>query len=227
MSVTSQRATCWSLTINNPTPQDEEYIALARQKGWKVDGQLEKGAEGTSHYQLILKTSQVRFAQVKKAFPRAHIEIARNPAALQAYTHKTDTRLDSLPAGSERYPSLSKFWELIYDEVGVQWNADEPSISFRHDTVLLRFDELVDKLIRKGYHVETMAINPQIRSAFAKFSSAIFYRIYVDRQTRQTTQEIVVPTTHSQDGLEEEEGSTEASEEGSEDGSWASDESPF
>jgi len=43
------RATCWSLTINNPTKSDEEWIQQARQKGWQVEGQKEVGAEGTEH----------------------------------------------------------------------------------------------------------------------------------------------------------------------------------
>jgi len=227
MSVTSQRATCWSLTINNPTPQDEEHIALARQKGWKVDGQLEKGAEGTPHYQLILRTPQVRFSQVKKAFPRAHIEIARNPAALQVYTHKTDTREGSLPASSERYPSLTRFWELILGELD---GFPDPLSSNGKVGQQRRLDFLDDRtrdLIRQGYYVETLAINPQTRSAFAKFAPELYARVLTDRQTRQTAQEIVVPTTYNQHGVEEEESDGSSSEEGSEDGSWASDESPF
>ena len=87
MSSTS-RSNIWSLTINNPTADDEECIQLARQKGWKVEGQKEVGKEGTPHYQLMLKTPQVRFSAVKKLFPRAHIEIARNATALAQYVTK-------------------------------------------------------------------------------------------------------------------------------------------
>lgn len=79
----TDRATAWSLTINNPTQADEESIQLARQKGWQVIGQLEEGENGTKHYQLLLKTSRIRFGGVKKLFPRAHIEVARNVAALE------------------------------------------------------------------------------------------------------------------------------------------------
>lgn len=111
----SDRATCWSLTLNNPTEDDDECIARARQKGWKVDGQPEKGEKDrTRHYQLILRTPQVRFSAVKKAFPRAHIEIARNPQALETYCHKEETRDGELPSSSDKYPSLSKFWKLVY-----------------------------------------------------------------------------------------------------------------
>lgn len=81
----SQRARAWSVTINNPTQTDEYDIAQARLKGWKVEGQLEKGEQGTTHYQLLVKTPQVRFSLIKKAFPRAHIEVCRNLTALTAY----------------------------------------------------------------------------------------------------------------------------------------------
>jgi len=92
MSLTTIRSTCWSLTINNPTKDDVEQINLARQRGWKVEGQLEKGLEGTQHYQLRLMTPQVRFSSVKKAFPRAHIEVARDPIALGKYVTKEATK---------------------------------------------------------------------------------------------------------------------------------------
>ena len=89
--MSQQRASVWSVTINNPTQTDEYNISEARQKGWKVEGQLERGEQGTEHYQLILRTPQVRFSAVKQVFPRAHIEVARNVGALTAYVHKEDT----------------------------------------------------------------------------------------------------------------------------------------
>ena len=111
MSKTTVRATCWSVTINNPIAADEENIALARQKGWKVEGQLEKGKGGDSHYQLSVKTPQVRFSQVKAQFPRAHIEVARNPTALQQYVVKEETRVAAIPTSQEMYPSQQRVWE--------------------------------------------------------------------------------------------------------------------
>lgn len=92
----TDRGTCWSLTINNPTQDDEDAIHIARQKGWKVEGQKERGEQGTEHYQLMLRTPQVRFSAVKKQFPRAHIELARNPSALATYVSKEETRLQPL-----------------------------------------------------------------------------------------------------------------------------------
>jgi len=178
------RATAWSLTVNNPTAADEEYMNLARQAGWKVEGQLEVGAEGTPHYQLLLRTPQVRFAAVKKAFPRAHIEVARNVKALETYVHKDDTREGELPTQQEAYPSLSRFWELVYAQLltaeliarhphyqRVDWlpEAGDP---------LVEFDMAVGNLIDEGYHVEFLAVNPANRSAFKKFSTSLFTRVY-------------------------------------------------
>lgn len=94
-SITS-RATCWSVTINNPTKDEVATWANLRQNFlWikEVKGQLEKGENGTEHIQGLLRTEQVRFSQVKKVFPRAHIEIARNQFALSAYVNKDDTRV--------------------------------------------------------------------------------------------------------------------------------------
>lgn len=194
--MTDNRATAWSLTINNPTSADEEDIALARQRGWKVEGQKELGAEGTPHYQLLVRTPQVRFSAVKKAFPRAHIEVARNVRALQAYVHKEETRDSDLPSSQEKYPSLSVFWGLLYDEFradsvlnvdGTKQHCDwAPHVTNPLD----EYEYAVDRLIRRGYHVETLAVNPQNISAFKKYAIPLMVRhlratlpTQTDRQT--------------------------------------------
>lgn len=178
--MTTQRATYWSVTINNPTPADEESIQLARQKGWKVEGQLEKGEGGTLHYQLAVRTPQVRFSALKRQFPRAHIEVARNVAALSQYVTKEDTRQQSLPQSQEMYPSLSKLWELISQYITLH----QPTlidatrrlyIPNRIDKLAI-FDDAIKHLIEQGYHVETMGVNPQVRTAWKLYSHALFAR---------------------------------------------------
>ena len=215
------RGTNWSITINNPTPQDEEYIALARQKGWKVEGQLEQGAEGTPHYQLLVKTPQSRFSALKKAFPRAHIELARNVKALETYVKKDETRIGELPTSSEKYPSLSKFWELICDRIK---DVNEYGCQFanprRH---LEQLDDAVRLLIEEGYHVESLAVNPSTRSIWNQFSFSIQKRTETERQTaiRQAeliSQSVVIPTINAdEESPQEEDSSSEASSQGSED----------
>jgi len=198
------RATCWSVTINNPTSTDMEQIALARQKGWKVEGQLEQGTEGTPHYQLLVKTPQVRFSAVKKAFPRGHVEQARNAVALQQYVNKEEGRLSGLPTAQEKYPSLSKFWILVYQQFAAQnWLdlCDEfPKVLWTREVgkqpILSLFDKSVGNLIDVGYHVESIAANPATRSMFKSFWQNIFLRSYnelmeTDRQTDIAVESVV------------------------------------
>lgn len=186
----TERATCWSLTINNPTAADEEQIATARQKGWKVEGQLEKGVEGTIHYQLMLRTPQMRFSAVKKHFDRAHVEVARDPNALAKYVNKEGTRVGTLPS-TEKYPSMSKLWELIYrrNNTGDRYGWDMTSLP---DTVQMYcegmrklmetgplewFDIQIRALIADGYHVESLAVNPQVRACWKNYWESILLRV--------------------------------------------------
>lgn len=191
------------MTINNPTADDEECIALARQKGWKVEGQLEKGKEGTPHYQLKLSTGQVRFSAVKKAFPRAHIEPARNVAALSQYVTKEDTRIGTLTTTQEKYPSMSRFWWLVYGKIAdvIGGPAEDFEWDYMNDKrKMTYFDEACKSLIFEGYYIDMMAVNPQYRALFAKFARAILHRAYEDSQTdsqhsRENVAVVNIPTT--------------------------------
>lgn len=183
--MSQDRSTVWSVTINNPNDGDEEQIAMARQKGWKVDGQIEVGENGTRHYQLIVRTPQTRFASVKKMFSRAHIEIARNPQALEQYVHKDTTRVGELAVTNDKYPSLSKLWELIYPLIPCEgsWCVKDQDVKLR------MFDVAIGTLIEDGYHVESMGVNPQIRSAFCKYWTSLRIRVEsADRQTDRQTE---------------------------------------
>lgn len=208
----TDRSTAWSLTINNPTPSDEEGIALARQRGWKVEGQLEKGKEGTLHYQLMVKTPQVRFSAVKKAFPRAHIEVARNVQALQQYVTKQDTRQSDLPTSQEKYPSMSKFWELLFMKFNtlnfIDYSTNDIEMFWYKETKgftpLQLFDMAVSRIIEDGYFVESMATNPQVRQQFKLYWVYIFRRTHnilvdKDRQTasRSESEQSIVVETHN------------------------------
>lgn len=210
--MTTQRANTWSLTINNPTKDDEEAVQLARSKGWKVEGQIEQGKEGTRHYQLMVRTPQLRFSAVKKVFPRAHIEIARNVSALQSYVNKEDTRIGTLPGSSSKYPSVSKMWELIFahftaDKDGLDLMALPNDIRFyrQHRETLFAaaplalLDEAVRGLITEGYYVEHHACNPQIRQQWKLFAREILTRTahelsQTDRQT-DSVQSVDIPVS--------------------------------
>lgn len=194
---TTKRSMWWSITINNPTADDEEALALARQAGWKIEGQLEKGAEGTPHYQLAVKSpGQVRFSAVKKLFARAHIEAARQPKALRLYAGKEETRIGELPTSQEMYPSLSKFWELIAFEldalnpyiVGTWFGAeewDERKGEGPLPSAVEALKKATSRLIEKGYHVESLASNPAVKSAWKDFHVALCRRSYDERRKRE------------------------------------------
>lgn len=85
------RQTWWSLTINNPTPEDDILLANTPRFVKRIKYQKEVGENGTEHYQIALNTQQVRFSQIKNWLSRAHIEPARNPQALLNYVEKSDT----------------------------------------------------------------------------------------------------------------------------------------
>lgn len=235
----SQRATCWSVTINMKNVAKstaDECIQLARAAGWKVDGQLEKGdEEGTPHYQLMVSTPQVRFTAVKKMFPTAHIEIARKPQALKAYVHKEDTREGDLPEQNEFYPSLAKFWDLLIPELTPLRDYGSEVVNPKRR--LDQLDDAVRKLIAKGYHVEGIGMNPATRSAWNSYNVAIMSRHeleknrreVVDRQTDRhvevSSSGIIIPTTN--DASEEDStcGSSQHSEEPSSE-DYGTDDSP-
>lgn len=188
MTSTTQRASCWALTINNPTDADEICIATAKQKGWKVDGQTERGENGTFHYQLMLRTPQVRFSAVKRAFPRAHIEVARNVAALASYVTKSATRVGTLPSASDMYPNLTAYWQLVYDycESKNYLNHNEWLTELDHSDQLWWkeaprdknsiLDEATRDIIKKGYFVESLAVNPATRAMWFRFKNQIMAR---------------------------------------------------
>jgi hypothetical protein len=175
----SQRASCWSVTINNPIDADEYNIASARQKGWKVEGQLEKGEQGTTHYQLFVRTPQVRFSHMKRMFPRAHIEVARNVSALQTYVNKEETRVASLKVDQAFYPTQTQIFSW-YGSYYRDVKKDCPRA-----TNLEIFDLLVAQKIRQGFYIGAECMNPQIRSYIKKFGEHIAHRelTTLDRQT--------------------------------------------
>lgn len=175
----SVRANCWSITINNPTQTDEYNISQARQKGWKVHGQLEKGENGTPHYQIMLRTPQVRFSAVKSIFPRAHIEVSRNPTALAAYVQKDETRVGQLQLDQGKYPTQLQLFQWFSS----YWYNIKPEK--KNATNLEIFDLMIAQKIAQGYMIGAEVMNPQIRAFIKKFGDqlALRHRRTLDRQT--------------------------------------------
>jgi len=179
----SERATCWSITINNPTAEDMKP-SFPNDK-WIMTGQMEKGEEGTIHYQGMLTTPQVRFSQVKKVLPRAHIEVAKNKTALGKYVSKTETRLAAVEDITSNVPTLfdyqhkiaSKWDDIEFAQFAEQYD-DEQLAKIGMGEIAVRYvDTLVEKDIMAGVcGVEYIAINPMWRSAWKRFYKSMVAR---------------------------------------------------
>jgi hypothetical protein len=172
--------------------QREDALRL----GWTCEGQLEECPDtGRKHYQFAIKTPQVRMSQVIKVFKGAHIEPARNKDALLQYVKKSETRVGDMPeVSANKFPTADKFLNLVCQEL-----LDTNSVpkAFRmiigegewytgrvhDDDKLAALDYATSQLIRKGIVCELHAVNPQIRSAWKKFSTDICFRFIEDRQT--------------------------------------------
>jgi hypothetical protein len=178
----SERASTWSITINNPEPHEyENRVDLP--SGWILEGQLERGEKGTEHFQGMLKTPQVRFSAVKRAFPRAHIEPARNRQALEQYVHKPDSRVATVETSVSQIPNLFNYQQMIASKWNnMEWEQfvlDNQDLYDKkpNEVVLMYVDSLVSTDIRSGRRgVEYIAINPMWRQAWKLFGKAIVYR---------------------------------------------------
>lgn len=193
----TQRATCWSVTINNPTEEDMKVELPA---GWSLTGQKEVGAEGTEHYQGMLRTPQVRFAAVKKVMKRAHIEVAKNPRALEKYVHKADTRVEEVADRKSDIPTLFEYQDIIaalwqWDEYRELAEAPANSLTNPNELAMRYVDSLVAYDIetngRRG--AEFIGINPMWRSSWKLFWRSIIHR---HASSHQTVHETPAPGQH-------------------------------
>jgi len=180
--MTTLKGTCWSITINNPTEQEVNAWTII--PGWHMEGQYEQGGKtGTRHFQGALKTPQVRLSAVKRVFPRAHIEPARNAKALAIYVNKEDTRVEAYQA--EGVPTIFEYQRIVANE----WDNAEFTRRRCSDEYLKRVDydvgnlalqyvdEICAKKIEQGaLGLEFIAINPMWRSSWKKFYSSIITR---------------------------------------------------
>lgn len=184
------RATRWSLTIWLPpyteaTAKEMVERAVARNPKWSVEGQMEKGknSEGKLHYQLMVKTPQVRHSALRKEFPSCHIEEARNSKALQNYVHKDDTRVaefKTVTGNFIKWETLrSKFYEWLVQTEDVAVGG------YRHDHErLAKWDEFIGLSIEEGIECDLMGVNPQYRSCIVRYWDSYLRRhVSQDRQT--------------------------------------------
>ena len=182
--MTTERATCWSITINNPKDTD----VLCAIAGWHLQGQYEMGESGTRHFQGMLETPQVRFSAVKKAFPTAHIEIARNRAALAKYVSKPETRVGNMETQMNIFTAQQLIASKWDNELWSKKLAENFMSKYEEkpidDMAMDYLDELVAAEIEKGTRcMEFIAINPMWRSSWKKF-----HRYIIERYAREAAQ---------------------------------------
>jgi len=195
--------TCYSVVINNPTETDEGQIAAAKQAGWRVVGQLEKGDNGTPHYQLCV-TAPVEWKTMKSHFTRANIQEAEDPEALEKYCQKKATRV--LDLTDRKQPNKKKdaySSEVFYNDVfaeAYEQNGEGTDELINKDDNLLTYDAAVNQLIlTKGYSVAVRATRPDVRSAYRKYRYAMWSVWHNDN----------IDIEHNQDA-DEDEGSEQA-----------------
>jgi len=131
----------------------------------------------------MVTTPQVRFSAVKKVFPRAHIEIARNKQALAKYVHKEETRereVVNIPTLFEYQTIIASLWEE--DEFQSRWNTaiEKATVTYSpniDDIAMSYLDDIVARDIETGRRgAEFIAINPMWRSSWKKFWRSIIKR---------------------------------------------------
>lgn len=148
------KASWWSITINNPTEQD--YNAL-EQENWpsfvkRVKYQTEQGEEGTIHVQGAVNTTQVRFSAVKKWLSRAHIEAAKDKAALLKYVEKKDTQVATLPSGDiQKAPQEFMTMEKCLVAFVPYWNRVENNPKYTSDDFIALHQYKSESILTEKY----------------------------------------------------------------------------
>lgn len=179
----SVRSGCWSVTINNPTSEELQFAPVCEANGWKIEGQLEAGKEGTKHYQGMLDTpTKPTWTTVKRAFPRAHIEAARRRDLLKKYVHKEETRLAEVPSAGRDFPTMPQFALQLARDLDISKiekeieEAGKFKVGESRESIITRnVDSAVRNIMlrEKNVYYAFYAVNPNFISIFRKFYKTI------------------------------------------------------
>jgi len=115
---------------------------IVAELGWQTEKCPDTQRE---HYQGFLRTTrQVRFAQLKKIFPKVHLEPARNWDALVKYCKKTDTAIP----GTQVYQENKKEY-LTMAQALTKLAAHRPYVD---SSRFLEMDEKQIEAFQKKYY---------------------------------------------------------------------------
>lgn len=193
----TDRASCWSITINNPS---DDEVKVTMPPGWALSGQYEKGEKGTLHFQGMLKTPQIRQSAVKRLFPRAHIEMARNKKALSQYVNKEETRVAAFEGNDS--PNIFAY----QDKVAAKWDWETWHSEYSAEDIIKLYKGDVDKaamayidriagdMIEDGaVGLEFISVNPIWRSSWIKFWRSILARYTRKIETEKNATNSITP----------------------------------
>jgi len=198
------RATLWSVTAffdteNTPSKQTREYqIDAARSHQWDVQGQIEKcPTTGHLHYQLMIKTPQVRARSLMNIFPQAEVQVGRKEQALQNYVHKEDTRVEEIKV-VKNYPS----WTVVRDKFFEWMITHDENVDVIGEDRLQLWDTFIQYSLKEGVECDLIGVNPQYRSCILRYWNAYVYKAYhtsVDNNRQTDIQEVSLPIVENAD----------------------------
>lgn len=183
----SESGTVWSITINNPTDADRSALKTWPSFVKETVYQDEIGENNTLHIQGMVKCKYtVKFQAIKKWLERAHIEKARNSEALKNYVMKAETAVagtqvsDSVSQNDNKeYVQPSKFPRLVIKHAKrymeqLDWRVngewfDMYEVYDRKHFVDAVIDSTIRQMIREGWHIELLAVNPAIMKALRTY----------------------------------------------------------
>lgn len=183
----SESGTVWSITINNPSEDDRTALKTWPSFVKETVYQDEVGENGTLHIQGMVKCKYtVKFQSIKKWLERAHIEKARNSEALKNYVMKAETAIPGTQVSecvsqneNKEYVQPSKFPRLVVkyakkymEELGWKINGewyDMYEVYDRKHFVDAVIDATIRQMIREGWHIELLAVNPAIMKALRTY----------------------------------------------------------
>lgn len=214
----------WSITINNPTAERLNNWKTPTDPRWRMEGQYEEApTTGTPHLQLKLYTHQCRGTEIKRAYPDAHIELAKNKWALRTYVHKQETRIEASTELTNKQQPLNIFTAQTaiasilrvrdlpreYGDEMVIWMERNPLGDFTKiprlrsldDYVAAQVKEEVKKKIEAGENLwEIIAINPMWLTSWKTYGLSILKRSLMYNNAPEPAHETLYEAGSSEEG---------------------------